>query len=54
MSHVTKLSLAVVLALAAAALNAMWLRAEKRPTTYVAASVDLPAGQEIPRPSARR
>ena len=47
MSHVTKLSLAVVLALVAAALNAMWLSAEKRPTTYVASGVDLPVGQEI-------
>lgn len=47
MSHVTKLTLAVVLALAAAALNAMWLSAEKRPTSYVAAGVDLPVGQEI-------
>jgi hypothetical protein len=47
MSNVTKLSLAVVLALAAAALNAMWLNAEKKPTMYVAAAGDLPAGQQI-------
>jgi hypothetical protein len=47
MSHVAKLSLAVVLALAAAGLNAMWLGAQKRPPTFVAASVDVPAGREI-------
>jgi hypothetical protein len=47
MNNVMKLSLAVVLALAAAALNAMWLSAEKRPTTYVAAATDVPAGQPI-------
>ena len=47
MSHATKLTLAVVLALAAAGLNAMWLSAEKRPTTYVAAAGNLKAGQEI-------
>lgn len=47
MSNLAKLSLAVVLALAAAALNAIWLSAEKRPPTFVAASVDIPAGQEI-------
>lgn len=47
MSHVTKLSLAVGLAFAAAALNAMWLSAEKRPPTFVAAKTDLLAGKEI-------
>jgi hypothetical protein len=47
MSHVAKLSIAVGLALAAAALNAMWLNAEKQPPTFVAASTDLTAGQEI-------
>ena len=47
MSHVTKLSLAVGLALAAAALNAMWLTAEKRPPTFVAASMDVKAGETI-------
>lgn len=47
MSNIAKLSLAVVLALAAAALNAVWLSAEKRPPTFVAAAVDIPAGQEI-------
>lgn len=47
MSHVAKLSIAVVLALVAAGLNAMWLNAEKRPPTFVAAGVDLKAGEEI-------
>ena len=47
MSNVTKLSLAFVLALAAAALNAMWLSAQKKPTTYVAAAEDFAAGQVI-------
>jgi hypothetical protein len=47
MSHVAKLSLAVGLAFVAAALNAMWLSAEKRPPTFVAAKTDLRAGQEI-------
>ncbi len=47
MSNIAKLSLAVGLALAAAALNAIWLSAEKRPPTFVAAGVDIPAGQEI-------
>lgn len=47
MNNVAKLSLAVVLALIAAALNAIWLSAEKRPTMYVAASTDLAAGQQI-------
>ena len=47
MSHVAKLSIAVGLALAAAALNAMWLSAEKRPSVFVAAAADLRAGQEI-------
>jgi hypothetical protein len=47
MSHMAKLSIAVVLALAAAALNAMWLSAEKRPPEFVSAAVDLAAGQEI-------
>jgi hypothetical protein len=47
MSNVLKLTLAVVLALAAAGLNAIWLSAEKHPPTYVAAAADLPAGQVI-------
>ncbi len=47
MSHVAKLSIAVVLALAAAVMNAMWLSAEKRPPTFVAAKADIKAGQEI-------
>jgi hypothetical protein len=47
MNNVAKLSLAIVLALIAAVLNAMWLSAEKRPTMYVAASKKLPAGQAI-------
>ena len=47
MSNVMKLTLAVVLALAAAALNAVWLSAEKHPATYVAAAADLPMGQAI-------
>lgn len=47
MSHVAKLSLAVVLALVAAALNALWLSAEKQPPLFVAASADLKAGDEI-------
>lgn len=47
MSNVMKLSLAVVLAFAAAALNAVWLSAEKHPTTYVAAGIDIVAGTFI-------
>src|SRR5262245_58477033 len=47
MSHVGKLSLAVGLAFAAAALNAMWMTAAKRPPTFTAAAADLPAGQPI-------
>ncbi len=47
MSSTTKLVLAVVLALAAAALNAVWLSAEKHPPSFVAAGTDLPAGQVI-------
>jgi hypothetical protein len=47
MSHVAKLSLAVVLALGAAGLNAMWLSAAKRPPLFVAINSDLAAGQEI-------
>ena len=47
MSHTAKLSIAVVLALVAAGLNAMWLNAKKQPPTFVAAAVDLEAGQEI-------
>ena len=47
MSHVAKLSIAVVLALLAAGLNAMWLSAEKRPPQFVAAGANLAAGQEI-------
>lgn len=41
MSNLTKLIIAVGLALGAAVLNAMWLSAEKHPTTYVAASTDI-------------
>jgi hypothetical protein len=47
MSHVGKLSIAVVLALLAAGLNAMWLSAEKRPATFVAVSVDVKQGQQL-------
>jgi hypothetical protein len=47
MSNVMKLSLAVVLALAAAALNAAWLASEKRPAAYVAADSELEADAEI-------
>ncbi|MGD9631825.1 MAG: hypothetical protein AB7G28_25265 [Pirellulales bacterium] len=47
MSHVGKLSIAVGLALLAAALNAMWLSAEKRPATFVAVSVDVKQGQPL-------
>jgi hypothetical protein len=47
MSHVMKLSLAVGLAFAAAALNAMWLSAEKRPASFVAAKDEIKAGSEI-------
>jgi hypothetical protein len=47
MSHVAKLSIAVVLALIAAGLNAMWLSAAKRPPTFTAVSIDLPQGQPI-------
>jgi len=47
MSHTAKLSIAVVIALIAAGLNAMWLSAEKRPPTFVALNVDLPEGKEI-------
>ncbi len=47
MSNVMKLTLAVVLALAAAALNAIWLSAEKHPPTYVAANADLQPGVVI-------
>jgi hypothetical protein len=39
--------MAVVLAFVAAGLNAMWLSARKSPPTFVAASTDLPMGQEI-------
>jgi hypothetical protein len=47
MSHTAKLSIAVVLALIAAGLNAMWLSAVKRPPTFVAVGMDVPEGQEI-------
>lgn len=47
MSHVGKLSIAVGLALLAAALNAMWLSAEKRPSTFVAVAVDVKQGQPL-------
>ena len=47
MSNAMKLALAVVLAFVAAALNAAWLSAEKRPPSFVAAAADLPAGQPI-------
>jgi hypothetical protein len=47
MNHVAKLSIAVLLALLAAGLNAMWLSAAKRPPTFVAVSIDVPQGQPI-------
>jgi hypothetical protein len=47
MSHVSKLSFAVVLALIAAGLNAMWLKAAKEPPSFVAVSVDVAEGQPI-------
>ena len=47
MSHVAKLSIAVLLAPLAAGLNAMWLSAAKRPPTFAALSVDPPEGQQI-------
>lgn len=47
MSHVSKLSFAIVLALIAAGLNAMWLSAAKRPPSFVAVSVDVPEGQQF-------
>src|SRR4051794_39243819 len=47
MSNAMKLSLAVVLALVAAALNAAWLSAAKNPPAFVVASADLPAGEVI-------
>jgi len=40
-SNLTKLIIAVGLALGAAVLNAMWLSAEKHPATYVAAATDI-------------
>jgi hypothetical protein len=47
MSHVAKLSIAVILALLAAGLNAMWLSAAKRPPTFTAVRIDVPQGQPI-------
>ena len=47
MSHVSKLSFAVVLALIAAGLNAIWLSAAKRPPSFVAVNVDVAEGQNI-------
>ena len=47
MSHVAKLSIAVLIALLAAGLNAMWLSAAKRPPTFTAVSINLPQGQQI-------
>lgn len=47
MSHLMKLGLAVVLALAAATLNWMWLTAEKNPPAYVVTKVAIPEGTEI-------
>jgi hypothetical protein len=47
MSHVSKLSFAVVLALIAAGLNAMWLSAAKRPPSFVAVGIDVAEGQNI-------
>jgi hypothetical protein len=47
MSHVGKLSIAVVLALLAAGLNAMWLSAEKRPATFVAVAIDVKQGTPL-------
>jgi hypothetical protein len=46
-SNLTKLLIAVGLALTAAVLNAAWLSAEKNPPAFVAAAADLPAGEEI-------
>ena len=47
MSHVAKLSIAVLIALLAAGLNAMWLSAAKRPPKFTAVSINLPQGQQI-------
>lgn len=47
MSNITKLSLAVGLALAAAALNAVWLSAKKNPPSFTAVAADIPAGETI-------
>jgi hypothetical protein len=47
MKNLTKLSLAVGLALAAAMLNALWLNAKKQPPLFTAAKLDLPVGTEL-------
>jgi hypothetical protein len=47
MSHVSKLSLAVGLAIFAAVLNAMWLSSKQQPPLFVAAAGDMPAESEI-------
>ena len=47
MSHFSKLSLAVGLAIFAAVLNAMWLSAKQQPPLFVAAAGDMPMGSEI-------
>ena len=47
MSHFSKLSLAVGLAIFAAVLNAMWLSAKQQPPLFVAAAGDMPVGSEI-------
>jgi hypothetical protein len=47
MSHFSKLSLAVGLAIFAAVLNAMWLSSKQQPPLFVAALEDMPADFEI-------
>lgn len=47
MTNITKFGLSLVLGLAAAALNWMWLTAEKTPPTFVAASVEIVRGEQL-------
>jgi hypothetical protein len=47
MSHGMRLGAAVCIALAAAALNWVWLTSEKKPPTYVAMKTEVPQGTEI-------
>mgnify|MGYP001459932159 CR=1 FL=1 len=47
MNHVSKLSLAIGLAISSAVLNALWLIAEKKPPLFVAVANDMSAGSEI-------